>query len=582
LRELPRPSVFDALLRPKWFAPGLLCLSAAISWIFADRTMPIPDEGALLTAAVKLLHGGVFYRDVDAYALPGASYLLALAMAIFGEHLAVARAIAGATFCAMVLGVYGCALSLMDTKRAAVCGLALLGLKFVAYPIYTMFFYADISVAAALLALALFLRHDFAGPSKRLFFVGLLTAASIVTKQSTGLLVAIVFGLVLSLPGFAHAIRSTNTRRAELASYGAGLALALGTMSLYFVFNGVFGDMLRGAFVRPFTGYWPTSEVSFLPPLAWWQFGRLVESGPTYFPQLYFELVLYWSHLDPQSTDLGFALGEIASRLIYTSLPVVFGICAGLWIQALLRPSEGGRDGSRPATAVLAKGRFFSAAGVSLAIVASAFPRADFVHVVTVYPAVVLTLFALGRPSLLGVSSSGEHDSPMPARSRRLGIEGASVLILLALTSWLSLRYDSILTHRISIDRADLWVKPQHAWLESLVEFVQSEVPPGEPLFVYGHEAQWYFLTDRYTPRPFSQLYPGMTSDETGEEIAGLIARTRPRVILQGILHWPGMPDLRPYTPEVSRALEEFYISDPHAIPRPPRARLLRVWRAGQ
>ena len=80
--------------------------------------MPVPDEGALLTAAVKLLHGGVFYRDVDAYAFPGVSYLLAGMMSIFGEHLSVARALAGSFFCTSVLGVYACALTLMDRRRA--------------------------------------------------------------------------------------------------------------------------------------------------------------------------------------------------------------------------------------------------------------------------------------------------------------------------------------------------------------------------------------------------------------------------------------------------------------------------------
>lgn len=131
--------------------------------------MPVPDEGALLTAAVKILHGGVFYRDIDAYAFPGVSYFLAGMMSLFGEHLSVARGVAGSVYVATVLGVYACAIALMNPKRAALCGLSLLSVKFFAFPIYTMFFYADASVATALLALALFLRHPFEGPSWRLF-----------------------------------------------------------------------------------------------------------------------------------------------------------------------------------------------------------------------------------------------------------------------------------------------------------------------------------------------------------------------------------------------------------------------------
>ena len=75
-------------------------------------------------------------------------------MSLFGEHLSVARAVAGSFYCATVLGVYACAIALVDQKRAALCGLSLLSVKFFAFPIYTMFFYADPSVATAILALA--------------------------------------------------------------------------------------------------------------------------------------------------------------------------------------------------------------------------------------------------------------------------------------------------------------------------------------------------------------------------------------------------------------------------------------------
>ena len=143
----------------------------------------------------------------------------------------------------------------------------------------------------------------------------------------------------------------------------------------------------------------------------------------------------------------------------------------------------------------------------------------------------------------------------------------------------LALRYDAFLTHRLSIDRADLWVKPNDAWLEQMVDYVQTHIPEGEPLFVYGHEAHWYYLSNRYTPRPFSQIYPGMTGDETGAELAALIRETRPRVILQGVLRWPGTPSVPDYTRQFLRTLNRLYVLDPRAVRRPPNARALRVWR---
>lgn len=538
--------------------------------------MPVPDEGALLTAAVKILHGGVFYRDIDAYAFPGVSYFLAGMMSLFGEHLSVARGVAGSVYVATVLGVYACAIALMNPKRAALCGLSLLSVKFFAFPIYTMFFYADASVATALLALALFLRHPFEGPSWRLFWAGVLTALSIATKQSTGLYVAAVFALVLAFPGFAHGPRRRPARGLEVAAFGAGLFVALGAGSVYFASEGLFGAMIRSGLLRPFTGYLPTSGVSFLPPLAWWNFGELRSEGPIYFAQLYLELTLHWTQPGEAMRHFYERIGELGSRVLYSAIPIVFGLCAVIWIRAFQQPPVDPEGGARNA---LATGRFFSAAGVCLAITLSAFPRADFIHVITIYPAVVLILFALCRPSHLGLGWRSHVDAPSMTQVRRVRIETAIVTLVLMSTTFLATRYDALLTHRLSIDRADLWVKPRDAWLERLVLYIQSHVPEGQPLFVYGHEAHWYYLSDRYSPRPFSQLYPGMTGDETGRELAALIREIRPKVIVQGVLRWPGTPSVPDYTQEFKRELDRLYEINRRAVRYPPNARVLRVWR---
>ena len=576
MQEVPRPSPLDVLTRPIWFAPLLFALTAILSYVYADRNMPVPDEGALLTAAVKILHGGVFYRDVDAYPFPGVTYLLAGMMSLFGEHLSVARTIAGSFYCMTVLGVYACAIALVDQKRAALCGLSLLSLKFFAFPIYTMFFYADPSVAAAILALALFLRHPFDGASTRLFWVGVLTGLSLVAKQSTGIYVAAVFAVVLCFPGFAHGPRRQAARLAEVSTYGAGLLLIVGSMSAYFASQGVFGEMIRGGLLRPFTGYLPTSGVSFLPPLEWWNLAELRSEGPIYFSQLYLELTLHWTQPGEAMRTYYEVIGEFASRLLYSAIPIAFGACAWLWIRAFRVPPENtsGHDGDD-----LAKLRFFSAAGVSLAITLSAFPRADFIHVITIYPAVVLILFALCRPSLLGCGWRRRSGPTATAQGRRLRIETAFVALLLMTTTLLAVLYDATLTHRLSVERADLWVKPRDAWLERLVTYIRKHVPEGEPLFVYGHEAHWYYLSDRYTPRSFSQIYPGMTGDETGAELAALIRETRPRVIVQGVLRWPGTPPVPNYTQQLRRTLNQLYTIDRRAVRYPPNARVLRVWR---
>ena len=102
--------------RPTLVGPILLGLSAVLSVYFAGFQLPGADEGALLTNAMKLLRGGVFYRDVDAYPFPLAAYLAASAFSVFGEHLSVSRALAGLLFCATVLALYATALRLVDRR----------------------------------------------------------------------------------------------------------------------------------------------------------------------------------------------------------------------------------------------------------------------------------------------------------------------------------------------------------------------------------------------------------------------------------------------------------------------------------
>jgi hypothetical protein len=156
-------------------------------------------------------------------------------------------------------------------------------------------------------------------------------------------------------------------------------------------------------------------------------------------------------------------------------------------------------------------------------------------------------------------------------------LEAAFVAFLLIATTFLSARYNATLTHRLSMERAELWVKPRDAWLERLVETIQIQVPKGEPFFVYGHEAHWYFLSDRYTSHAFSQLYPGMTGDATGEELAGMIRESRPRFVAQGVVRWPGTPVIPRYARELERTLNELYRSYPLDASSPPKPGVLRL-----
>jgi len=512
---LPRVRL-DRIVRPVVFAPLLLVLAASVAYWLADRSLPNPDEGAYLTAAAKILRGGVFYREIDAYPLPGSSYLLALAMSIFGEHLSVARALAGASWCAMVLGVYAAALRLMSHERAALCGVSLLALKFWAFPNFTAYLYSDLAVALAVVALAVFLRRDPQAAPTRLVVLGVLTGLTVLAKQNTGIYLGGAIAALLLWPG----LRGVQPRR-EIAAFAAGVAGVALPAALYFASEGLLGQMVFSGFVRPFTGYLPTSGVSPLPPLAWWEFGQLREgAGSPYLPLLLNEMI-HRSWL-PGATEAWSICAELFSRSVYLGLLLAFAACGIQW-------RRGRRDPC-----------FVASVCICLAIVASAFPRADYPHIINVYPVVLLTLFSL-------------------ATGERIRAASTAVAVGLLLTALLALRYDSFLTHRLALDRADLWVRSSDAWVAPVIETVRRDVSPSEPLFVYGHEAYYYFLSDRYFPWPFSQLYPGMAGDDGGRQLTARLRETQPRIVLEGVGSWPGMPRLASYTGDLKRAIDGMY-----------------------
>jgi hypothetical protein len=509
----------DRICRPAVFAPVLLALSLGVAYWLADRGLPNPDEGAYLTAAAKILRGGVFYREIDAYPFPGSSYLLALAMSVFGEHLSVARALAGAGWCASVLGVYAAALQLMDRRRAALCGVSLLALKFWAFPNFSAYLYSDLALAFALPALALFLRRDPRGNPRQLLVLGGLAGLTLLAKQNTGLYLGGAMAALLLAPPHEGRQRLRN-----LSLFAGGVAAITLPVAVYFAWHGLLGQMLFSGLIRPFSGYLPTSGVSVLPPLAWWQIGQLREAaGAPYLPILLSEMIQ--RQLLPGSAPGWWLAGEFFSRAVYAGLLLAFAAAGVQWLR-------GRRDAS-----------FVAATCLCLAIAASAFPRADYPHIINVYPVVLLMLFGLrtGKPARLTV---------------------AGVALGLLLTSLLAVRYDSFLSHRLSLERANLWVRASDAWVKPLVETVQRNVSPNEPLFVYGHEAHYYFLTDRYFPWPFSQLYPGMAGGDGGKRLAAVVRETRPRLVLDGVASWPGTPRLVKSTADLKATLDALYIHD--------------------
>jgi hypothetical protein len=537
----------------------LLLLGLLLSLWFLPYRVPASDEGALLTQAARILRGDVYYRDLDAYPFPLAPYLLAGVMSVLGEHVSVARGVGVAVFLGILTAVYAIALPLLGRARAALLAFSLLSLKLIAWPSLTAFFYWDLSFGAACCAIALLVRHDFEGPTRALLTAGAATGVALAAKQTVGIYLALATFALLAFPGWwlgssGAARGGLRGRVRECAVFGAGVTIPLIPMFSYFAHQGVLSDMLYSGLIRPLTGYLPTSGISFWVPLRWWNFGAIegFEALP-YFPQPYWDLARRGRLLDGFVARHAWTLGELYTRVLYTSLPVAFAWGLGVRVCATAR---GARVRDRA---------FFVFLPLAGAVVLTAFPRADFTHIISVYPLAIVLLFVLW----------GRVTSEKWLRFIRIA-ECAGVVAILVISVWLAQIRHAHLTYRLEVARASLLIAPEKSWVEAAVEYLEETVAPDERLLVVGHEAYYSFLADRYYPWPFVQLYPGQAGGDGGLALTRLLESDPPKRIVTGMLRFRGIPFLTDYAPHLAARIVADYEVDPEVFTRKPPAAGLR------
>jgi hypothetical protein len=458
----------------------------------------------------------------------------------FGEHLSVARGLAVLVFEIVLLALYAASLHLLSRPRAALFGLTLLAFKFFAWPAFTAYTYSDLSFAGACVAVAALLSHLERPGRARLLLAGSAVAVSIAAKQNLGLPLGAAIAAVLLVPGIAGGpARASAERLRDAAALAAGAAALLLPAFAYFTFQGLAGHLLASGLYRPFTGYLPTSSISFLEPLAWWRWGALrgMPAFP-YFPGALWSMLVWEALPGAALQSVYWSAGELLSRLFYTAVPLLF-------LAAWIRMRRAG-DGA---------GRIRVVALLALAALLSAFPRADFFHLVSVCPLLLLLDFSL--------LPGGRHarGPAFAAGTRRLAI---TVGLALAVTGALAAVFQKQFRARVELPRAELAVHPPTAWLGPVVRYLDEQLAPGEPFFVYGHEAYYYFLVDRYSAWPFAQLYPGQEGGDGGQALVELLERDPPRLIVRGMLNWPALPVLPRYAPELQAFVSEHYALDPN------------------
>jgi 4-amino-4-deoxy-L-arabinose transferase-like glycosyltransferase len=468
-------------------------------------------------------------------------------MWLFGEHLNVARWLAGILFACLVLGLYLTAVQLLDRRRAAIFGLGLLSIKFIAWPAFTAYMYSDVSLCFASFAIALLVGHPYRGPSIRLVLAGALIALATASKQSLGIYLALVSTLLLALLPAVQSARRWNLRQRllELGAFAFGFLVPAVPMLGYFAAEGLLGQLITSGLLRPLREYLPTSGISFLEPLAWWNFGAF--RGMAAFP---YSVGPYWSMLmngwlpGESWYPVYWALGEIFARALYTSVVVAFLVALWRCARAI-----------RTRRICPAEGKLMAFALLALAVFSSAFPRADFYHVANVYPVAFLLLLGLREPA---GGDARDRESPRPAP----WLLACAVSLLLLVTACLANVRHVHQNYRMQVTRADLYIDPSNSWVESVVRCVQERLDPGHHLFVYGQEAYYYFLTGRYYPWRFPWLYPGQVGGNRGRPLVRVLRRRPPKLIIRGSSPWPGMPKISTYANALDSFVSMNYFSD--------------------
>ena len=553
----------EVVVRPAVFAPLLVCLGLAVSACFVNRGLPVFDEGAVLTLASRILRGEIFYRDLDAYYFPGAPYLLAGWLWLFGESVNAARWLAAGVFSCMLLGLYSTAVQLLDRRRAALVGLSLLNFKFLAWPAFTSYFYSDLALCFAFGAIALIVGHERRGVALRLSAAGALTALATASKQSLGIYLALAASLLLAFPPAAGDTRrlSIGKRLPEVGAFALGFSVVAIPLLGYFAAQGLLDSLITSGLLRPFLHYMPTSGVSFGEMLAWWRLGEL--RGLVGFP---YHVNPYWTMLMNEWLPgealypLYWLVGEVFSRGLYTSVVVVFALALWRCRHAIRRRKADQSEGSLLMLTVLA-----------FAVVLSAFPRADFLHVISVYPIVLLLLFCL--------EAAGRAKGSGSPRAITWRV-AALVLLFLVVTSALATLRHRQQSYRMQVARADLYIDPANSWVESVLAYVEETLDSQDLLFVYGPDANYYFLTGHYYhPWRFTQIYPGQVGGVRGTPLVATLREHPPKLVIRGLLKWPGIPDVASYAQDLAlfvtanyEPYDELFEDHPPVMGTEPRA----------
>jgi len=511
----------------------ILCLGLVFQLSLFDRSFVDMDEGHLLAATHRLLHGDVLYRDIHTGILPGIYTLTAALFQIFGQNAIVTRWAQFGVNLAIVLMLWLLALRIARPRWALLAPLLFLALIPMSFPVWTMLNYSSVSVLFALAALLLLLRYlDSTGVLEGVL-AGILLAACALTKQNFGALAGLTM-LVVFLWEWHDSPRNQHSAFVGLLPVVLGGAAPSLITAFYFLSQSAFGDLIQSTFTQ-LLGTQLAAYNNPIPPI----FGpHPANDGRFIFQYMPPSLFNYLAHGEE---ILGFSLTPtlrgFAIRLSY-GLPLLALLTTPLLLWQTRRITDVSERSSVRAISLFAPIFFL---GI--------LPSAIWSHLTYVLP-----------PTLLVVALAGDRlDRALRQRSALasklwVGLVAALLLANVALAARVARDIRRWYPVPFEHPRMSLYLSPEQAQLyRGAAEFVEQCGPREEPIFTVPVLPVLYFLTDRLNPTRYDLLIPG---DVHGELVVRDLELTRTQCMIYDPEMYLEYPPFETLFPELAHYID--------------------------
>lgn len=416
--------------------------------------------------------------------------LLAALFGLLGPSLAVGRVLQAFVFTGCVLAGGAILRELAGPRAAWLGAVSLLALKPLAFPMWTIVNYSQLAMLFALAAILACLQHLARRRGPWLLATGVGIGLTFATKQNLGALLAaaVVCALVLESRAQGATGRDPSALWTRGARVVAGVALVIASLGAAYARQGTLGELVD----RAVLGFGAFAAANWIPPPG-------LGLGPGDWRA--------WTFYYLPSPLVGLGLeGRLALPPSWAGVlqPLVVGCYALPFLFAVLAALARGSP-SRISSSARCGGALVLVFCVSAH--ASMLYRADWAHLMNVYPAAIL---------LAGIG--------LPPWCRRLRAARIATAALLAawLAAGIALAALVIGSYRSPVEspRGRILELPLAAAEANRVLEYASGRPAGERLVFLPAAPLYAFLAERRLALPFDFLLPGILTERDDERVA--------------------------------------------------------------